>query len=45
MCELKANEIKQINGGSRLVKLLRWLALESDGGAGGDRYGAGGWRP
>lgn len=37
MNELNVNEIDQVNGGSHLVKVLRWLATEGFGRKAGDR--------
>ncbi|MEW6994506.1 hypothetical protein AADZ84_09620 [Colwelliaceae bacterium MEBiC 14330] len=45
MNELNVNEIEQVNGGSRMVRIFRWLAAEGFGNGAGNRYGAGGWRP
>lgn len=44
MRELNLKEVKEVNGGMRIVKFLRYIAL-STSGAGQDRYGADGWRP
>jgi hypothetical protein len=45
MRELNVNEIKEVSGGSRLLRALRWLAVElAPHATGPDRY-SGGWRP
>ncbi len=46
MRELNVNEIKQVSGGSRMVRFFRWAAMEGAwSGGGNNRYGAYGWRP
>ncbi|NVK25565.1 MAG: hypothetical protein HWE10_11605 [Gammaproteobacteria bacterium] len=47
MRELNVNEIEQVNGGSRVVRALRWLCIElaSSGGSIGAPDRSAGWRP